>query len=334
MDENLLTYKKSFSSIGWSYFVFSIIALFLQVFAIVFANVVHPGSEDMQTILAAVSLYLFGTVILWFTFSVKKNPVQVPAKSRVSFTELVKIFFMCYALLIISNVIGSLITTAIGILKGTPLVNPLETAIYDVNPWVNFLTAVVMAPIFEEIVFRRFLVDRVLPFGEIPAILLSGFMFGLFHGNLFQFPYAFALGAFLAYIYIRSGRMWICMLMHALVNFMGSIVTIWILKVSNFDELTDLIAETGSNYLENIDGTLHLFSQPEFLALVLYEAVILIIVVIGCILWILNFTKIKKSIQTPSLLPKGKGPGIALCNWGMMLYMVYWGLNILLMTLL
>ena len=64
----------------------------------------------------------------------------------------------------------------------------------------------VLAPVFEELVFRKVLVDHVLPFGEWPAILFSGITFGLFHGNLTQFFYAALLGMVLAYVYIRTGN--------------------------------------------------------------------------------------------------------------------------------
>ena len=58
----------------------------------------------------------------------------------------------------------------------------------------------------------------------LPSILLSGLLFGLFHGNLFQFFYAAAVGMILAYVYTRTGRYLWCVAMHAIINLMGSIV--------------------------------------------------------------------------------------------------------------
>jgi len=42
------------------------------------------------------------------------------------------------------------------------------------------------APVCEELIFRKMLVTRALKYGEGVAILLSGLVFGLFHGDLNQ----------------------------------------------------------------------------------------------------------------------------------------------------
>ena len=70
----------------------------------------------------------------------------------------------------------------------------------------------------------KLLIDRTRRYGDWTAILLSGLLFGLFHGNLFQFFYAALVGMILAYIYTRSGSYLRCVAMHAAINFMGSIV--------------------------------------------------------------------------------------------------------------
>ena len=56
---------------------------------------------------------------------------------------------------------------------------------------VTFLYMVICAPILEEYIFRKLIVDRTVKYGQGVAVVLSGLMFGLFHGNLNQFAYAF-----------------------------------------------------------------------------------------------------------------------------------------------
>ena len=56
------------------------------------------------------------------------------------------------------------------------------------NMMVTFLYMVICAPILEEYIFRKLIVDRTVKYGQGVAIVLSGLMFGLFHGNLNQFP--------------------------------------------------------------------------------------------------------------------------------------------------
>ena len=49
------------------------------------------------------------------------------------------------------------------------------------------LTSVIIAPVMEELVFRKYLVDRLVPYGQKTAVVLSGLFFGLFHGNFISF---------------------------------------------------------------------------------------------------------------------------------------------------
>lgn len=62
-----------------------------------------------------------------------------------------------------------------------------------------FLYGSVLAPIAEELLFRGFVLRTLRPYGKRLAIFGSAFLFGLFHGNLLQTPYAFLMGLVLGY---------------------------------------------------------------------------------------------------------------------------------------
>ena len=89
-----------------------------------------------------------------------------------------------------------------------------------------FLLTVVAAPIFEEILYRKLLIDRVAHYGDKVAVILSGVLFGLSHGNFYQFFYAFGLGVVFAYVYINTGKLRYTIIFHAIINFLGSIVAL------------------------------------------------------------------------------------------------------------
>ena len=63
-----------------------------------------------------------------------------------------------------------------------------------------------------------------------PAVLrgtgsfISALLFGLYHANLEQFFYAFALGLLLSYAYYRTGLLRTSVLLHMLFNIIGSVV--------------------------------------------------------------------------------------------------------------
>ena len=76
----------------------------------------------------------------------------------------------------------------------------------------------------EELIFRKLMLDRIRNYGEKTAIVFSAICFGLFHGNLTQFLYAFSVGLFLGYVYCKTGKVHYTMIMHALLNLFSSMI--------------------------------------------------------------------------------------------------------------
>ena len=70
------------------------------------------------------------------------------------------------------------------------------------------ISTCVVTPIFEELVFRKLFIDRVHIYGEGMAILASGLLYALYQGDFTRFFFSIGLGAFFAYIYIRTGKIW------------------------------------------------------------------------------------------------------------------------------
>ena len=61
------------------------------------------------------------------------------------------------------------------------------------------LGACIIGPLCEELVFRGLLAGRLARYGQKPGAFISALLFGLYHANLEQFFYAFALGLLLSY---------------------------------------------------------------------------------------------------------------------------------------
>ena len=150
-----------------------------------------------------------------------KLPDLKPEKNSLSVGGFLALVCICYAAMIAGNIVGILINSILSP-NSVNLIGDLATSSgLTLETVVAF---VALAPVFEELVFRKVLVDRVLPFGEWPAILFSGITFGLFHGNLTQFFYAALLGMILAYVYIRTGNILYTMGIHACINFLGGVL--------------------------------------------------------------------------------------------------------------
>lgn len=109
------------------------------------------------------------------------------------------------------------------------------------DPIVMVITAVIMAPIFEEIVFRGIIQKGMINNGVKPwkAILLASILFGLIHGNPWQFVGATLLGCVLGLVYYKTKSLLLPMLLHGFNN-LCSAVLIFYTKKESFAEVFEM----------------------------------------------------------------------------------------------
>ncbi|HRJ73186.1 MAG TPA: CPBP family intramembrane metalloprotease [Terrimicrobiaceae bacterium] len=89
------------------------------------------------------------------------------------------------------------------------------------------LTAVVVAPVSEEIIFRGYLYGVIRRYaGRWWAVVISAMLFAAIHGHLPSLAGLFVLAVALSLIYEASGSLWTSILMHAAFNSMTLIVSL------------------------------------------------------------------------------------------------------------
>lgn len=151
---------------------------------------------------------------------------------RLSFGKFLKCFFISVAAMYLANFITVFINFFIGIMRGNMIENPVKDIVYNSNMILNILYVSIFGPLVEELIFRKILLDKLRRFGDLPAILLTGIAFGLFHMNLSQFLYATVLGILFAYITIRSNTVFYTVILHMMINFMGSALPMLVIDES------------------------------------------------------------------------------------------------------
>ncbi len=93
-----------------------------------------------------------------------------------------------------------------------------------------------VSPFAEEVVFRGILYNRLKrlfgestvyrkPLSAVLPIVLSGLLFGIYHGNPVQMLYGFLMGMLIAYVYERCGVFFYAVLFHAAANLAVYIIT-------------------------------------------------------------------------------------------------------------
>lgn len=222
---NTKAYKKDFSGIGIRMLISTAVILLLQIGAQQLALSLFPQLQDNFTILLIVTMLPLYVLGFPFSFVLMRNR-DIPAIEKHSMRpgQIAIAFLMAYGVLIIGNLIGLGLTAGIGLLKGTPVQNSLLNIITGGPLWLTAVFTVLCAPIYEELLFRKLICDKVLKYGEGCAVALSGLIFGLFHMNFNQFFYAFFLGCFFAFIYVKTGNLKYTILLHMMINFMGSVL--------------------------------------------------------------------------------------------------------------
>ncbi len=143
-------------------------------------------------------------------------------KQNISVWQFIGYFIICIAAAYISNMVGLFISAFIEVFKGFETINPINEFMLNSNIVLVMIYAIIIAPIVEELIFRKILLDKLRRFGDLPAILMTGFAFGIFHFNLSQFFYATVLGIIFAYITIRTNRIVYPIVLHMMVNFIGA----------------------------------------------------------------------------------------------------------------
>lgn len=315
--------KKFFSKVGFVFLGGSLAIALVQGVAMLAVNRFFPQWMESSTgtlVVTMLIMYLLALPLMMCI--VKIIHVRAPLEQhRMTIGQWILAALMCYGITYASNLVGTALTFLIGLLKGSAVDNVLLSVISGTNLWVVFLFTVLCAPVYEEYIFRKLLVDRVAVYGEGVAVMLSGLLFGLFHGNLSQFSYAFCLGVFFGFIYVKTGRVRYTIALHMMVNFVGSVLPLLIMKISRYDEFMEALTlfqtdmAKGMAQLESVMPGLFLFAG--------YALAIFGTAIAGMVLLIINYKKFRL-MPGQRVIPKGKRFSVVVVNAGMILFCVFW----------
>jgi hypothetical protein len=120
-------------------------------------------------------------------------------------------------------VVGVLLNVLI---SQTPLVQlsdgyvKANATLYSGGIWVKIFANCITIPILEELVYRGIVCKQLYQwYGTKLAVFVSALLFGLMHFNMVQCLYGFLVGAVLAFVYLKTSRLWVVMVAHGLTNF-------------------------------------------------------------------------------------------------------------------
>src|SRR5690554_2343922 len=87
------------------------------------------------------------------------------------------------------------------------------------NGVFSFIAIVIAAPIIEELIFRGIILDGLLQrYSPVKSIFLSSILFGIVHLNPWQFVSALIIGIFSGWVYYRTRKLSLSILIHFVNN--------------------------------------------------------------------------------------------------------------------
>ena len=277
MEEMIAAIAVRYSIFGWFFiFLIKFAAVMLTVFCYDFY------SENYTTIYLLMNSFnvcVVGTVVLLIVL--RRLPAVKIEKRKLKFKQLILLIMMMYGLTQVGSMMGMPVDTILSLPSafnsGADDVTKIlqDNIIFSSNTFVRIICVGILPAIFEELLFRKFLIDRTIRHGEFISCAMSGIMFGLWHGNFQQFFFAFFIGVLFAFVYIRTGNIIYTMIMHASMNLVTSSVTV--------ELLTELLRRTG---IDMNSGTVNTDIDPD---MVLKEIVPLLLLIILWVLILLGF---------------------------------------------
>lgn len=243
MEENITVCESSkipaFKKIVFKTGLFVMISFLLRMAAGVLINGLYALFSDVlsQTALYILHLLLSGICLqiapsfiaaaMFGFFDGKCAKIKEIYKIPARCVKAVGNFAAVYGLGQIANILTMIVTV---IITSIADLNDSFNTVTSIQPpdmasaWFLLFTLAVIAPVFEEFIFRGVLMDALKPYGNGFAIFVTGILFGLYHGNFSQLFYTAVIGIALGYIANVTGSVFPTTIIHAMFNSISGIL--------------------------------------------------------------------------------------------------------------
>ncbi|MBE6880344.1 MAG: CPBP family intramembrane metalloprotease [Ruminococcaceae bacterium] len=230
-------------------------ALYMLSFIVyhVFSEISPVIATTISHIFSSFVSYAPKLLVFWFLYRKYRKLNHLLPTYKNNFMYPVVMLFATFSFGMCGSYITKVINYALQILFGAgEIPNVMEqTAPLDSSSGlVMLIFSALIAPICEELIYRKFLLGSLRPMGETPAILLSSLIFGLAHGNFDQFAYAMLSGIVFAILAVRYRSIIPTIVLHILNNLLVSVVVYRdILLTGNnvIDSIIDAVCFVGNS---------------------------------------------------------------------------------------
>ncbi len=308
--------KSVFSRIGFALIAFTAVTYLVQYPLYGLFSYLFPPLEQnlvFSLILSLASMYGAGLPVFYLII---RKCERVRGESGTARTSTILVLFVIsVAFMYFGSIIGNAIYTLLGEKLGIYL-DTSATSVIPLLPWyITLIFTVFVAPFFEELIFRRLIIDRIGVYGEKLAVLFSAIAFALFHMSVQQFFYAFLVGLVLGYVYVRTKKLRYCVILHALANLFGAVLSQLILQYTCYN---DLLFASSPEEMMKIAAE----NPLDYLLIMAYSVLLLSLVAVGMVLFFIYKKKIRFE-QSPQQLPPDSEGTVAFGAIGVIAFVAF-----------
>lgn len=199
-----------------------VLALIMVAATMIIQLVMEPFGFSEHTIISVSGTG--GTIIAGLLCAIyvkKKKFAKTDVKESLYFSDVLKYLLLVYCLstVLISGIYGGILS----------LVYPVEEYISTDITWIDYVFSIVMAPIFEELMFRYGIHNIIKQrFSVKTAIIISSAIFAVIHGyNIAGLIQCLSFALLVTMIYEKTNNILYCILAHAFANAVTAVVNVF-----------------------------------------------------------------------------------------------------------
>ena len=201
-------------------YIMSLVLVIPDLYKIYETNITFASAFGIfYSVISVGFAFSIGSKLFKKTNSLRKIPYNLPADKQKTILLILIGFGGC----LVANYVTVFIRAfgeGMGIYSDySALEDPSST--FDII--MLFIGSAIIPPLIEEFALRGVIMQSLRKYGNAFAIVVSAFVFGIFHGNAVQMPFAFLCGLVIGYAVIATESLWTGIIIHALMNAMSGV---------------------------------------------------------------------------------------------------------------
>lgn len=234
-------------------------------------------TENALLLTLAVSLIAIPIMIFFRCLDIKKD------KKKGTHIRYKRPFWGKYILIIpfaiFSMMAGNYFASLLTLFMSENMISSYDStqqAIYGSSIALQVVAAGIVGPVVEELIFRGLIYNRIKKMaGVVLAAILSALIFGAYHGNWVQAPYAMVIGLVCVYVYEKYKSIIAPMMLHITANMFSIFISVLVANMPSEETITPSFSEQ-------------------------FTSLIVVTVVTGCLAWVIGFV-IEKTVKAKEI---------------------------------